>query len=366
MAGTGRLLPSLLLVALGCGSGGASDTDAAAADAAPLPDAAPPADAAPPGPDAAPQPDAMPLPPGATCQLAVELSPGDTYAGDTTGLPNSAGGSCAAGSIEAGDALHVFELGDTPLDLVLDVAVDETAEPPFDVVLHARATCSQAATELGCANAGWSEHLELLEVSGTVYVAVDGTHQHGGARTGPYELSSASRAILAANAACTPGDPAARCAGGHRCVAQVCVEDSAALACGQATDVSAALAGGEVELSGTTYAYGGDFYQGGCAHDPGGGFAEDVVMFSVAETVRFEASTDFSETTFDTVLYLRDGACDGAEIACHDDVDLPGNNLRSHLIVPALPAGTYYLIIDGSSASPGYGAYRLRLTLGDP
>jgi hypothetical protein len=64
------------------------------------------------------------------------------------------------------------------------------------------------------------------------------------------------------------------------------------------------------------------------------------------------ASTDLFVTTFaswNTVVYVRRDCCDGAEIACNDDYDA---STMSAVTLRALPAGTYYVIVD-SGASAG-------------
>ncbi len=65
------------------------------------------------------------------------------------------------------------------------------------------------------------------------------------------------------------------------------------------------------------------------------------------------ASTDLfitTQATWDSVIYVRSGCCFGNELACNDDYDASGN---SSLTLHALPAGTYYVVVDSGSASPG-------------
>jgi hypothetical protein len=52
-------------------------------------------------------------------------------------------------------------------------------------------------------------------------------------------------------------------------------------------------------------------------------------------------------TAFDTVVYLRRGCC-GPELACNDDADERGTSV---LTARGLTAGTYYVYVDGASAS---------------
>src|SRR6266704_1991719 len=63
-------------------------------------------------------------------------------------------------------------------------------------------------------------------------------------------------------------------------------------------------------------------------------------------------------TTFDTVLYLRSGACAGGpEVAagCNDDACTNATGLnRASRLAPTVPAGqTYYIVVDGYGGAQG-------------
>lgn len=345
--------------AAGCGD------DAAAPDAAVMPpDAAPVIDAAP-TPDAPVPPDANLLdaeipPQGATCDDPIPLAPGAGDSNDTSVMLSMLGSSCSAGAGTSRETKYLIDLGTTPRDLVVDVAVDENATPPFDVVLHARTDCGMFASQVACVDGGWSERLEILGQMGPIYVMVDSTPQHGGLTQGAYTLTTAARDIITTGNPCDPNGVANRCETGARCVASSCVADSAVVACGQAVDLD--LSGGSAVVSATTWRYAADFYQGPCAFDPNAGAPEHIYRFTLAQASDVVATTDDPATRFDTVMYLRAAACDGAAVACNDDVDAPAGNFRSTLTATALAAGTYYLFVDGASAAAGTGAYRLTVT----
>jgi len=336
----------------GCNGGGSTPADAAA-DAQPAPDATPPVDAV--SIDAF-LADAWVPPHGATCLDPFSLTPGQAHSADTSALIDQLAGGCSVGSGIAPDAIYLLDLGETARDLTATVSIDEEAAPPFDVVLYARTDCADAETSIGCADASWGERLELLAVSGSVTLVVDGTDQYGGALQGPFTLSTAVRDIAGPGAACDPAGVTSRCQAGSRCVSSLCAADDAALAC------SLAVASPD-DLSATTHAYAGDFYSGSCAHDSEASFPEHLYRIELAAASDLVATTDLPETDFDTYLYLRSTSCDGTEVGCHDDVDDEGYNLRSTLSLTALPAGVYYLFVDGSSASPGTGTYRLQVTV---
>jgi hypothetical protein len=360
-----RVLAILAFASAAACGGGSGDDDAVDIDARPGDDdAAPPPPDAEPGPDAGPRPDAMPQLPGEACANAIVLDvlPA-AVAGDTTGYRNDVYATCSAGSFNQVDVVYEIPLGATPVDVLAEAAVDEAATPPFDVVLYGQAECGMPDSELGCADAGWGERVQLLDASGSVFLVVDATHQFGGATTGAYMLTAATRAIVGDGAGCDPAAAVSRCAGGFRCVGSACAADSAALGCSEAPDLTAALAGGPVVLAGATQPFEGDFYAGGCAADVDAAFPERLFRIDVAVPSSLDASTDDPATDFDTYLYLRRAACDGAEVACADDVDPAMFNLRSHLVAPALAPDVYYLVLDGSSAAPGTGSYQLTVAL---
>jgi hypothetical protein len=340
------------------GSVDASAIDAVpVADAVPIPDAPPPPDS---GPDAihydANDTDAIQPLPGAICQSAIPLQLDTLVLGDTTPLVDALTASCSPGTSVGQDAIYVTNPGATPVDITVTAAVDEMADPVHDVVLHARQDCGNNATELGCIDAGWGERLELLGVSGQLYIIVDATFQFGGEIAGPYTLSTSVRSIVPLGDACDPNGVTSRCESGARCVGTTCVADSPAVACAEAVDLTGQL---PADLTTTTYAFAADHYEGSCAFDASASFPEHIYRIDLAVESDLDISTDFAETTFDTYLYLRADTCTGAETGCHDDVDPQAVNLKSHLELDNIPAGTYFLFVDGSSASPGTGAYRL-------
>jgi cysteine-rich repeat protein len=71
-------------------------------------------------------------------------------------------------------------------------------------------------------------------------------------------------------------------------------------------------------------------------------------IFTAAEDGPIIFSLDNDGTTFDTVLYVRDSCVDPlGDIACHDDVDYQGGNLKSVVGIDAVAGTDYAVIIDG-------------------
>ncbi len=353
------LLSLAVAAAPACGGGGsAPDAGSAVADAASTADAPPAADARPAA-DAPPVPDATIYPQGATCDDPIVVTPGDGTTVDTTTMLSSTAGTCANGSNVGKDARLSFDLGADPRDLTVTATVDENADPPLDLVLYARTDCARPATEVACIDAGWSERLEVLGQTGVVTVFVNATSQHNGATEGTATITTSVRDVVATDTSCDPTGVTNRCESGARCSNGTCVADSAALECSEATTLD--LSGGSATVTATTYGYAADWYTGSCGYAPTGQ-PEHVYTFTTAGPVDLVASTDDPATDFDTYVYLRSATCGGTEVACADDVNLANHNLASTLSVSALPAGTYYLFVNGSSPSPGTGTYRLTVT----
>jgi hypothetical protein len=116
---------------------------------------------------------------------------------------------------------------------------------------------------------------------------------------------------------------------------------TACLHCDGACDAAATtvtLPGGR--FTGTTS--GPSANAGSCG---GGSAPEAVFKLTLPGTADVFVTTH--GTRFDTVVYMRRGGCCGAEVACNDNAD--GRN-TSVLAQTAVPAGTYYIFVDGASA----------------
>jgi hypothetical protein len=275
-----------------------------------------------------------------SCQTALDLSePGPALALSTEGNPAETGSQCGGVGPEI---WGVVNLGPTRLDLIVDAVVDDAAATPFDVVLSHRVQCDPAA-ETTCVNAWWSERLEVLAASGTTWLLLDGTAEFGGAAQGNVSLSIARRSIAGNTDACDPAGLSSRCDDDLFCQAGTCVPTSAAATCAGAPDFAGAEVLGDVRL------HENDYFQGSCRQILSRFRApERVYRITVGSPGLLVADSDFPETTFDTVLYLRQGDCDGPEVACNDDVDAGAGNYRARLEATVTP-GTYYLFVDTST-----------------
>lgn len=348
-------LIALALTASACGS----NPDGGGTDGAPVPaDAVVPVDAAriDGSPvvivDAAPRPDAIP---GFACGAPIVLAPGDSFLGDTRNYNDTSSASCSTGSQTARDTIFQVTLPNEATDLIARVLVDDEVTPTFDAVVSIQTSCGDESSEVACSDFGFSEATEALALSGDAYISVDGTAQFGGSPDGTYQLDVRTRSIASGLGACDPLGVASRCDTGLLCVAGQCQAESPSLACSLATTITSGS-----EVTAETHAYQTDFFQGSCAFKTSANAGEALFAFTLAEPSSIDATTDFADTSFDTVLYLR-SACEGAELACADDIDAANSNFRSRLQAANLPAGDYVLVVDGASNAAPNGRVRLRL-----
>jgi hypothetical protein len=93
--------------------------------------------------------------------------------------------------------------------------------------------------------------------------------------------------------------------------------------------------------------------------DCSGRGGETVYTLTVSETASLFVSTDYPETTLDTVVYVR-GECRNpdTELGCNDDAE--GLSKVSTLLIPVVEPGVYYIVVD--AFGPGsIGDYKLEV-----
>src|SRR5437867_2172412 len=163
-------------------------------------------------------------------------------------------------------------------------------------------------------------------------------------------------------AACVAGGGRARAC--RKSLLERCEREGVAVCQGQAGQFSAALAG---DCSSPTVipAQGGTFsgttsgtstLAGSCGNS--GTSPERVFQWTPAVSGTATIQTCGAGTSFDTVLYLRSGACaSGPEMAagCNDDACADASGLlRASRITPTVTAGqTYFLVVDGYGGATG-------------
>jgi hypothetical protein len=90
---------------------------------------------------------------------------------------------------------------------------------------------------------------------------------------------------------------------------------------------------------------------------------EAVFKFTLSAPGALEISTDYPETTLDTVIYLRSD-CDeeASELACDDDGGDLGAGKASKMFVQDVAAGTYYVVVD-AYGQQSIGAFKLTVAV---
>lgn len=124
----------------------------------------------------------------------------------------------------------------------------------------------------------------------------------------------------------------------------------------QATPLTIPSSGGLVQVSGTTVGLGDDAL-GTCAS--GGASPDAVYTFTTTAALDLTTYARASTTTFKPAVYLRAASCAGVEVSCHKA--WTNGALLSN---PSLPAGTYFLWVDGSEGTSG--PYDLFITATPP
>ena len=236
--------------------------------------------------------------------------------GDTTGATDDASPGCALG-VGGLDAIYRITFPET------GTVCASTAGSAFDTVLYAQTTCGSEGAEVACNDDGedLQSVIEFQATAGTPYfLVVDGYSSN---YSGQYTLTV------------TEGP----------CDAPALVDGC-----------DAPVAVGEGSRTGNN-SDAGVVHVGSCG---GANGAEAVFALTVNEDT--PVCADSNGTSYDTVMYVREGACaGGTEIACDDD---GGNVLESQVEFLATSGSTYYLFLDAYDER-GSGDFTLNVTFGN-
>src|SRR5213080_3699486 len=265
---------------------------------------------------------------GSCSSPTVLPAQGGTFGGTTSGTSALAGSCGSSGTAPE----QVFQW--TPA--VSGTATIQTcgAGTTFDTVLYLRSGACASGPEVAagcnddaCTNATGLNRASRLTPSGTAgqmyFIVVDG---YGGAQ-GTFSLTVTPPA---------PTTTTTTLPGGVGCSSPMVIPASGGTVSG-ATSGTSALAG-SCGSSGTA--------------------PERVYQWTPAVSGTATIQTCGAGTTFDTVLYLRSGACaNGPEMAagCNDDACTNAIGLyRASRLTPTVTAGqTYYIVVDGYGGAQG-------------
>jgi len=347
-----------------------------------------------------------PAPCGTPGAPVLELPPDGVGAGDIFGV-SAFQGICGGGGAE------VIYYVDPPG--VLQELVVDSAGSLLDTAVYVRSICAAAFGEIGCSTSPAQARLVLrAPIDWPIWIFVDGRFSPD---SGPYVLTV--HGTLLAGSSCTPGDLIFECPVGATCTdvgaGPVCVagacsngvdDDADALVdlfedpgCADAADPSEtdvvpapACANGadddgdaladypadpgctipgdddELELcpggvvpadlgaaggADDGFTSGGSVSEGSC----GGASSPEAVYYLDPPGPVSALTVTTAGSLYDTVLYLRSGACGaGAEIACADD----GAGASAVLTGVTPPPGRIWIFVDGFAGAAG--TYQLLAT----
>jgi cysteine-rich repeat protein len=284
-------------------------------------------------------------------QAAAPLQPDATVDGDTTVLANVAFSPSCGGSTSAEQIYLVTFYQPAHVTFTTDRPATD-----FDTVLYVRRACDAESSELACAGAGPKGDTVTLDLApATYFVFVDG---RSGAK-GHFQLALSSTPLptLAAGDACQPDNSTGVCAPGLICASNTCTTlADACTASAQTLTPGTPATGttiGAIDLANPT-----------CASDGGAGEARwrvDVPAGQRVDLLATAQATAFGTDHLDVVLSLASDCLGGAAatLACADN---PTSAQAAESVQQSdIPAGSYYLLVDGYGGAAG--AYSLSVRL---
>lgn len=272
----------------------------------------------------------------AACTTSAQGVPASGTIGGMLVAGDGTAGSCGGDGV----AELVYAI-DVPAGAGLIAAADGPNTQGNDLT-YVRTDCADPASEVKCdldSGAGEQSQFRFFSLDpGRYYVFIDGQDGAVGNVDGQIVLQ------LPQGATCTGNTTRDRCAADFTCITGTCQPaDCAVLETFTTTGTFTRMA--------TTM--GDSLHAGTCAQANDGGARAPEVVYRVALNTgvsNLHVSTDSTMTTYDTLIYVRSG-CTGAELGCDDDSGV--QDLTSVVDTGPLPAGDYFVFIDGFSVRSG-------------
>jgi hypothetical protein len=253
-----------------------------------------------------------------------------SISGSTAGRANAlSGASCGGGGASAPDYAYQWTAPSAGTYTI------DTFGSSFDTVLYVRnATCG--GPELACNDDAsgvlQSQVTVTLAAGQTIIIVVDGYRTNSG--TFSLRITGNTRPSATPTATPTPTPPMPSC---------------------PQVNLGSTL---PVSISGSTAGRANALDGASCG---AGGTAPDYAYQWTAPSAGTYV-IDTLGSSFDTVLYVRDASCSGAELACNDDVS--GMNHQSRLSVALAAGQTIVIVVDGyGSASGSYNVHVKKFSL---
>lgn len=280
---------------------------------------------------------------GDTCGATVPTSGtiSGTLAASTAGDAGSCGGGDVAEAVYSIDVSNGAELL---------VTADEQGTTA-DTLIYIRSECMNASTEVVCdTESGMGDNGSYRLTSptpGRYQIFIDG--ETAGDFVGRIET------LLPAGADCDPANARDRCGAELTCTNQKCSSAACPLAdmlTGAATYTRTAITSTAVrEHAGSC----GDGFDGGVRAPE---LIYQLILAAPASNVR--VSTESPMTDYDSLIYMRQFTCTGTEVGCDDDT-ISGAG-ASQFDTGALPAGDYYIFVDGFGTRSGTAILSVTIT----
>jgi hypothetical protein len=316
---------------------------------------------------------------GKASELFGEVEPNNDVAHANLGTGTMKAALYPAGDVDvfklelADDRDYVFETATGPLGASPDTMLrllDSAGKEVEDAVTNQADNIADPFPPFGIEGNLFSRISAKL-AKGTYYVEVSASDYAttGLNLNGDYTLMSIKH--LKQGESCDPAVLDTRCQAEFLCAADKKCAPGMGVLC---TDPPELKLDGTPYLGATTEGA-GSFFEGSCRYSERFQAPEAVLKLVVDQDYgTLTVSTNYPETTFDTVVYVID-QCDaegkeianGEDSACADDVSLA--NLASTLEIKDVKAGTYFVVVDASSATPlppaskgGFGYFKLTAT----
>ncbi len=330
---------------------------------------------------ATPLPTTTPIP-SATPTPTVTATPGANACDDPTVLPAEGGvfhDSTAGSSSQTGSCSLTFKAPErvfewTPTTSGIATFSTCGSDTLFDTILYVR-TGSCEGSELGCnddvtgcdtgepSTYHGSRISTLVNAGETYFIVVDGYDTRAGAFALTVTAPVAATATPTATLTATPAPTSTPLLTATRTATPQATATPAADTVGspttQPTDVPNPCGATLVPPQGGTFTgttSGGNALSGSCGLSDKG--PEAVFEWTPASSGTATISTCGTATLYDTVLYVRGGACQGGELGCNDDTVGCGtgepNDHHGSRLSPTVTAGeTYFIVVDGYNGAAG-------------
>lgn len=258
-----------------------------------------------------------------------------------------------AGTCGASSAAKDMVFQVTPdIDGTMELDLGGASATPWDAVLYVETSCGDVASEVACHDAvgNGGETITTQALAGqTYYVIVDGYND----ASGPFTLNVAITPAYCGNSHVEGGEQCddGNTAPGDGCDASCMVEKkNLADACpGEDLELTASGAGWTGSVTGTTVGM-TPVYAGVCGSSA---LAPDQV-YHVKSPITGQATVSLPPalTTFDSVLYVQSGACEGpgaVSVGCEDGIGNGGETITFDAVANA----DYWIFVDGYSTASG-------------